>query len=314
MRVLITGALGFIGSHLADALLAAGDEVLGIDDLSGNVVDDLPGATIVHDDARAITSLRAGRVDLVVHAASPVGPVALLDRESIVAEIIETTQAVLRFCDQHQLPLINISSSEVYGFSGTYREFDDCVVSPRLSHRLQYASGKLAAEQLVRTSRVPSVTIRPFNVAGPRQSAAKGFVIPTFCEQALAERPLTVFDGGDQERCPTGVWDLVDFILRVGRDPHRFAGGVFNVGHPGNRTTVLDLARMVLRLTGSSSPVEHTTGKAVHGPAYEEARGRVKVPDITRARTTGWQPRVGLEDLIRLTIQEIVAGDTISVR
>ena len=301
MRVLITGALGFIGSHLADAYLAQGNEVVGIDDLSGNVVDHVDGMEFYEADVRHIGAL--GPVDLVVHAASPVGPVALLKRTSIVAEIVETTQAVIAYCRYHGIPLINIATSEVYGFSGVYRETDDCVMPHRLTHRIEYAAGKLAAEQLARTDGIRVVSIRPFNVAGPRQSRAKGFVLPTFCEQALAGEPLTVFDEGSQERCPTAVWDLCDFIL--GCDPAAHAGEVVNVGNPHNRTTVLDLASRVLTVTGSDSPVEFTTGKAVHGDAYEEALGLVKVPDVTVARGMGWEPQVGLDEMIERTVEEL---------
>jgi nucleoside-diphosphate-sugar epimerase len=303
MRILITGALGFIGSHLADAYIARGDEVWGIDDGSGNVVDRIHGARCLIADVRDIQQCLLPTPDLVIHAASPVGPVLLLERSSIVADIIETTQAVIRYCQRERVPLINISSSEVYGFSGVYRETDDCVVPHRLSHRLQYAAGKLAAEQLVRTSNVQAVSIRPFNVAGPRQSMAKGFVIPTFCEQALSGRPLTVFSGGDQERCPTAVWDVCDFILRC--DPLEHHGLVVNVGNPENRTTITDLARLVLEVSGSGSEIVFTNGKAIHGSAYEEAEGRVKVPKIITAASLGWRPRVGLRELVQRTLEEV---------
>lgn len=306
MRVLITGALGFIGSHLADAYIASGHTVVGVDNLSGNVVDRIPGAIVAEADVRTHMRTYGGPVDLVVHAASPVGAVALLERSSIVAEIVETTQAVLRFCKHWQTPLVNISSSEVYGFSGEYREHDTCQVPHKLTHRIQYAAGKLAAEHLVRTSGVPSVTVRPFNVAGPRQARSKGFVIPTFVEQALAGEPLTVF-GGAQQRSFTGVWDVVDFI---GRASQPLGRDVFNVGNPANRTTVLDLAHRVIELTGSTSEIVFTDGKTVHGPAYEEAEGVIKVPDITRARLTGWEPRVGLDDLILKTAEEVRAACT----
>jgi UDP-glucose 4-epimerase len=304
VKVFISGALGFIGSHLAERYVARGDAVIGLDDLSGNVVDEVPGMVNLEGDVREMWTVPIG-VDLVVHAASPVGAVALLDRSSIVAEIVETTQAVLGFCVQHHVPLINISSSEVYGFSGVYSETDPCVTPHTLSHRIQYAAGKLAAEQLVRTSNVPSLTVRPFNVAGPRPSRVKGFVLPTFCEQALTGESLTVFDGGQQERCLTGVWDVCDFILDA--EPTRHAP-VVNVGNPQNRTSVLGLAGLVIDATGTSARAEFTTGKQVHGAAYEEAVGRIKVPDVTVAEALGWRPQVGLRDLVARTLAEISNG------
>jgi UDP-glucose 4-epimerase len=306
MRVLITGALGFVGSHLADAYLARGDDVYGIDNHSGNVIGAIDGMQDWNMDVRDIINPEGWpEVDLVVHAASPVGPVALLSRESIVAEIIESTQAVLRFCEWRKVPLINISTSEVYGFSGTYRETDACRIPHRLTHRIQYAAGKLAAEHLVRTSPVESVTVRPFNVAGPRQDRSKGFVLPTFCEQALAGEKLTVFDRGDQERALTAVWDIVDFILSAKPSP---LAPVVNVGNPGNRVTVLHLAHRVETLILPPElrhGVRLTSGKEVHGPDYEEAEGVVKVPDITEARAAGWKPRVDLDELILRTAAEI---------
>lgn len=301
MRVLITGALGFIGSHLADAYLARGDEVYGIDDRSGNVVDAIEGVDCQDRDVRQIWALQV-MPDLVIHAASPVGPVALLGRSSIVAGIVEGTQAVIDFCRRRDAPLVNICTSEVYGFSGVYHEDDDCVIPHRLTHRIQYAAGKLAAEQLVRTSGIPALSIRPFNIAGPRQSREKGFVLPTFCEQALAGQPLTVFEDGLQERCPTAVWDLVDFIVgaEVSVEP-----AVVNIGNPANRTTVLELAQRVVAVTGSTSTIRFTSGKDVHGPEYEEAVGRVKVPDASVAAGLGWQPRIGVDEMIRRTAAEI---------
>jgi nucleoside-diphosphate-sugar epimerase len=297
-----------VGSHLADAYLARGDEVVGLDDRSANVVDHVDGMHCIHWDARRVHYLK-DRFDLVIHAASPVGAVALLERPSIVAEIVETTQAVLRYCEWTDAALINVSTSEVYGFSGVYHETDDCVIPHDLTHRIQYAAGKLAAEHLVRTGTVPAVTVRPFNVAGPRQTSSKGFVLPTFVEQALAGEPLTVFDSGFQERSFTAVWDVVDFVTAAGRalaTNYRHFPDVINVGNPDNRTTVLDLAGRVLEVLGiDDGRVEFTTGKDVHGPAYEEAKGVVKVPNVKVANVLGWVPRVGLDEMIMRTADEI---------
>lgn len=304
MTVLITGVLGFIGSHLAEAYLERGDEVIGIDNLSANVVDGIEGIELYTAPAQTLGATISFKADLVVHAASPVGPAYLLSRDSIVAEIIETTQAALAFCERNDAPLINISTSEVYGFSGVYNEQDDCVFPHRLSHRIQYAAGKFASEHLVRTSDVPSVTIRPFNIAGPRQTRSKGFVLPTFCEQALAGEALTIFEDGGQERSFTAVWDLCDFIVNA--DPRNFpASEVVNVGNPDNRTTVTDLAYRVCELLEVEPQIEYTSGKTIHGPEYEEAVGLVKVPDIGLARSLGWEPGVDLDELVQLTADEI---------
>lgn len=303
MRVIVSGALGFIGSHVCEALVDHGHHVIGVDDHSGHVVDHIPGVTVIPERVQNVT-LTNLHPNLIIHCASPVGAVGLLSLAGhIVPEIVSASYNVAHAAQQAGCPLINISSSEVYGFSGTYRETDDLRVPAKHSPRLEYAVGKMAAEhQVIGTPGLRSLTVRPFNVAGPRQTMSKGFVIPTFVEQALAGEPLTVFGDGTQQRSFTAVHDVVDFILAV--KPEQCDGRVVNVGNPQNRCTINHLAERVVALLGSPSSIEHTTGKRVHGPAYEEAEGHVKVPDHTRAQQMGWNPTVGLDDLILRTASE----------
>lgn len=299
-RVLVTGALGFIGSHVCEHYRDQGWHVIGVDDHSGHVVDHIDGVTVIPQRAQE-TNVQALAPSLVVHCASPVGAVGLLGLKGhIVPEIVQATYQIAYHCGKLDVPLVNVSSSEVYGFSGVYRETDDLRVPAKHSPRLEYAAGKLAAEHVVHGLCKRSVTIRPFNVAGPRQTQAKGFVIPTFVEQALRGRPLTVFGDGEQERSFTAVHDVVSFI--AGLDT--FDGRVVNVGNPSNRTTVNELAHTVIRLLRSGSDITYTSGKQVHGPDYEEAEGRVKVPDITRAKHMGWEPVVDLAGLILKTADD----------
>jgi nucleoside-diphosphate-sugar epimerase len=131
-------------------------------------------------------------------------------------------------------------------------------------------------------------------------------VIPTFCEQAIAGDALTVFGDGGQERCPTAVWDLVDYVVNHAVD----GPDVVNVGNPNNRTSVIGLAhrvRSLARPSGQLSPIVYTSGKEVHGPDFEEAEGRIKTPNAGLAASTGWRPRVGLDEMIVRTLQEIEA-------
>lgn len=306
MRVVVTGGLGFIGSHVAERLLAEDHNVLVIDDGSGAVVRDLP-CGVIRDDVRNI-DIGHLRPDLIVHCASPVGAVGLLSLAGrIVSDIVSVTAHAATAAIQARCPLVNISSSEVYGFSGTYHERDSCIVPAKHSARLEYAVGKLAAEHaVIGTPGLRSITVRPFNVAGPRQTRAKGFVLPTFVEQARAGAPLTVFGDGQQERSFTAVHDVVDFIVNLRHGD--FDGRVVNVGNDRNRTTVHALARHVIRRLGSTSYIEYTTGKAVHGDAYEEAEGHIKVPDTGRANLMGWHPRVDLDRLIMLTARDMEAA------
>jgi nucleoside-diphosphate-sugar epimerase len=142
------------------------------------------------------------------------------------------------------------------------------------------------------------LVIRPFNVAGPRQSRAGGFVMPTFVQQALAGRPLTVFAGGEQVRAFLSARDLARFITDHLDAALESDEALFNLGSPGNATTVWALAERVVELLESPSPLEHADARLVHGPLYEEAESFEKVPVVTAAAKVGWQPRVTLDELI----------------
>lgn len=302
MRIYVTGGLGFIGSFTCEHLRDLGFDVVAVDDLSSNVVACVDGVTTVVEDLRRVGFSRA---DAVVHCASPVGAVALLHaRASITHEIVDTTHHVATRCASLGIPLVNIATSEVYGFSGEYHESDSLTVPDKHSARIEYAVGKIAGEHLLYGFKdLRFISLRPFNVTGPRQTAAKGFVLPTFVEQAQAGDPLTVFEDGKQERAFTSVYDVARFIARTITE-RNFDRRAYNVGNPDNRTTVLGLAKRVLEQTGSASEITFTTGKAVHGEGYEEAEGIVKVPNIARARSAGWSPRDSLDSLIRKTIED----------
>jgi UDP-glucose 4-epimerase len=306
VKITVTGGLGFIGSFVAERLVALGHDVTIVDNRAANVVDDVDGATVYEMDCRDASFKYA---DAVVHCASPVGAVALLRTGySVTHEIVDTTHHVASRCASRGIPMLNISTSEVYGFSGEYRESDDLRVPDKHSARLEYAVGKMAGEHAVHGFRNLAFTnIRPFNVTGPRQTSAKGFVLPTFVEQAIENKPLTVFGDGQQERSFTSVYDLADFIAWIVHNG-QFFRNTLNVGNPKNRTTIAALAGEVLLQTGSASEVVYTDGKTVHGADYEEAEGFVKVPNIDRAASLGFSPRHSLPDLIDLTIKEAMVA------
>jgi nucleoside-diphosphate-sugar epimerase len=140
--------------------------------------------------------------------------------------------------------------------------------------------------------------IRPFNIVGPRQSSAGGFVMPTFVQQALAGEPITVFASGGQVRSFTSSTDLGRFLTDFWDDAVEGDQVVYNVGNPANRTTVQGLAERVKELVGSSSPIVRADGREVHGPLYMEAESYEKVPVLGAAPELGWEPRVGLDELI----------------
>lgn len=315
-RVLITGGLGFMGSHLADRYADLGWEVMVMDNLTAPVVS-VTHPTVkwmMIGDARAITPKHVGTADLVIHAASPVGAAGILPLQGTVAgQIVHATQKVTDACITAGVPLVHISTSEVYGITGQASETDPCTVPARYSARLEYQAGKIAAEQVVGASvarGLRAVQIRPWNMAGPREAQAKGFVIPRMVSQALAGQAMTVFEGGEQERAFTGVWDVCRFITdHLPGDYDEWQGQPYNVGAEDNRTTIIDLAYMVREVTGSDSLITHTSGKRVFGPRYEEASAGTKLPDAARAAATGWAPEVSLREIIARTAAEQLAPE-----
>ncbi|MET7333140.1 NAD(P)-dependent oxidoreductase [Nonomuraea sp. NPDC005650] len=311
-EVVITGGLGFIGSHLVDAYLAAGHRVRIIDSNAGAVVDGEdydadPRCTVIRqrvEDHLASGGDFAG-VDRVIHAASYVGPASILARSGRLGhDIIGSTAPVIEACASAGVPLCMFSSAEVYGRSGVLDEKDDIVVPTQYNTRIEYAVAKTLAEAMVCNSRrhgLRGIVIRPFNVAGARQSRAGGFVMPTFVQQALAGRPITVFAGGEQVRAFVAAGDLTAFLIGYMDAALDGDDVIINVGNPANAVTVMELAERVKALLGSPSPIVCVDGRTVHGPHYAEAESFHKIPALRTATDLGWRPRVTLDELIMNT-------------
>jgi nucleoside-diphosphate-sugar epimerase len=308
-NVVVTGGLGFIGSHVVDAHLAVGDRVVVIDSEVASVTDGAeyeahPSCTVVRrsvEDFFEEGGTFAG-ADRVVHAAAHVGPAGILRYAGKLGpDIVRGTEYVLEGCIAAEVPLCAFSSAEVYGRSGLLGEGDDIRVPTGYNARIEYAIAKTLTEAMVVNSLhrgLKGFVIRPFNVAGSRQSAAGGFVMPTFVQQALAGLPLTVFATGEQVRSFTSASDLSSFLLDFWDDALASSSHVFNIGNPANRTTIRDLAVRVKELLGSDSEIVYLDGREVHGPLYEEAESFEKVPVLGAALELGWEPRVGLDALI----------------
>ncbi|WP_169542345.1 NAD-dependent epimerase/dehydratase family protein [Solirubrobacter soli] len=306
-RVVVTGGLGFIGSHVVDALLAAGRQVTIIDSMVAAVTD---GREYEHVAAVHRVSIHEylqqggtfADTDLVVHAASHVGPAGILRYQgSLGADIVAVTQEVIEECVAHDVALISFSSAEVYGRSGMLAEGDDIIVPTHYNARLEYAIAKTLTEAATINSRhrgLRGFVIRPFNVVGPRQSRAGGFVMPTFVQQALAGRPLTVFAGGGQERAFLSASDLARFITDHADAAFDSQKPIFNVGNPLNTITVWNLAERIVQRLASASAIEHTDARLIHGPLYEEAESIQKLPVLDAAASVGWAPAITLDELI----------------
>jgi nucleoside-diphosphate-sugar epimerase len=311
-EVFVTGGLGFIGSFVADAYLTAGRRVTIIDSEVGSVTDGReydahPRCTVMRASVQKF--LESGgtftNADRVIHAGAPVGPARLLGSSGRIGEeIVRSTSLVLEACLESDVPLCVFSSAEVYGFSGKLGERDDIRVPTRYNARIEYAIAKTLTEAMTINSinrGLRGIIIRPFNVAGPRQSRAGGFVMPTFVQQALANRPITVFGNGQQVRAFLAASDLsrflIDFMDAALVSPDR----IFNLGNPANTTTMRGLAERVSWLLASTSPIVHVDPKTIHGPMYREAESFEKVPVLQAATALGWEPLMDLDALILAT-------------
>jgi nucleoside-diphosphate-sugar epimerase len=313
-HVLVTGGLGFIGSFVTEAFVGVGDRVTVVDSCVSSVIegDDLnaPAGSVevitksVEDYLVEVGDLND--FDMVVHCASYVGPASILGfAGQLGPAIVGTTAKVIEKCIAADIPLVNFSSAEIYGKSGILREDGDIRVPPYFNPRIEYALGKLTAEAMCINSKhqgLRSATIRPFNVAGPRQSRYGGFVMPTFVQQALQGLPMTVFASGLQKRAFLSVFDLTRFILDHLTDEAFDDPKVYNVGNPYNTTEIYALAERIKEMTGSESDIVYADATKIYGPQYEEAESFEKLPELKNAAELGWQPRMDLDALIEETI------------
>lgn len=306
--VLVTGGLGFIGSSIARRFLEKSARVTIVDSLVSNVAAESDFNAELADVRTCSVEdyLRHSGLplkhDLVVHSASYVGPAGVLQHSGrIAATMLSVTSALAEACIASRLPMLFISSSEVYGVDGMLREDMATRVPAEFSARLEYALAKISSEAILHNCHsrgLRSVSVRPFNVIGARQSRLGGFVVPTFVQQALSGKPLTVFDGGEQQRTFVSVDDLADFVVVHLREGDYGPNPRFNIGNPNNICTINDLANRVVTLLGSNSAIEHVDPRTIYGPHYREAASKIKLCDISKARELGWSPGKSLDDII----------------
>jgi len=311
VKALITGGAGFIGSHLAEYLLARGDEVAVIDDLSSGSLDNVRHLTSNPRFHLAVDTITdevvmdrlASVSDIIYHLAAAVG-VEMIVRSPV--HTIETnimgTAAVFRVANRYRRKVVLTSTSEIYGKSTRvpFAEEDDRLLGPTTRSRWSYSTSKAVDEFLAlayaRERALPVVIVRLFNTIGPRQTGRYGMVVPRFVRQALAGQPITVYGDGSQTRCFADVRDIVRGIIALADCPLA-EGLVVNLGSR-REISILDLARLVVRLTGSRSEISFIPYDQAYEAGFEDMARRV--PDVTRAADlVGWSPDISLEDTIR---------------
>src|SRR6187200_3129683 len=268
MRALITGGAGFIGSHLSDALLAAGHQVLVLDNLSTGSFENIAHLKGRDDFEYFIDSVENERLlaelidrsDVVFHFAAAVGVKLIVEQPVHTIETnVHGTEVVLKHANKKKKLVFIASTSEVYGKSTDvpFREGQDLVLGATAKHRWAYACSKLIDEFLAlaywKERKLPVIIERLFNTVGPRQTGQYGMVIPNFVTQALAGQPITVFGDGSQSRSFTYVGDVVKAMVALIDEP-RAIGQVFNIGN-GSEITIRELAEKVKKMTGSSSEI-----------------------------------------------------------
>jgi dTDP-glucose 4,6-dehydratase len=302
MRALVTGAAGFLGSHLSDALLADGYSVVGVDNLCTGSLENLQhlqSETRFEFHQHDISSpFDFGKIDFVFNFASPASPedYSRLGIETLMVGSSGTRNA-LDLAHKYQAGFLHASTSECYGDPTVHPQTEDYWgnVNP-IGPRSVYDESKRFAEALVmayhRYRKVDTRLVRIFNTYGPRLQASDGRVISNFIMQALEGRDLTVYGTGDQTRSFCYVSDEIDGFLRLAHSEEHLP---VNIGNP-NEWTILDCARTVLRVTGSNSQI-------IFKPLPEDDPTQ-RQPDITRARRLlGWEPTIDLETGLTLCLE-----------
>ena len=315
MKVLITGGAGFIGSHLAEAMLSAGHHVAVVDDLSTGSADNIAGMHGRDDfqfvrntvrDASTMTPL-VERCDVIFHLAASVGVKLIVDRPVHTIETnIHGTEVMLALANKFRRKILIASSSEVYG-KGTkvpFSEDDDATLGSTRFSRWSYACSKMVDEFLALAYHdqygLDTIVCRLFNTVGPRQSGTYGMVVPRFVRRALAGQPVEIYGTGEQTRCFCNVADVVAALIKLIDSPGA-VGEVINVGSC-EQISIEALAAKVIEMTGSSSPTRRISYEQAYGRSFDDML--IRVPDLSKiASLIGYEPKYSLEQTLRQIIE-----------
>jgi UDP-glucose 4-epimerase len=316
-KALVTGGAGFIGSHLCELLLAHGDEVWALDDLSTGSLENIAELVDRRDFhfvresvlSPAVVNELVHKVDVVYHLAAAVGVRLIVERpvHTLVTNL-QGTEVVLDHCQRFEKRVLVASTSEVYGDHREERplsEGDRRIYGPTTQRRWAYADSKAMDEFLALAYQqergLDCVIVRLFNTVGPRQSGQYGMVIPRFVEHALAGRPLEIFGDGTQTRCFCHVNDTIQALTQL--MDGGVGGEIYNVGND-QRIRILDLAQTIIRLTDSKSEIRHIPYNEVYGQGIEDMLHRI--PDTAKIHdATGWQPERTLDEILADVIEHV---------
>jgi UDP-glucose 4-epimerase len=305
VKYLITGGAGFIGSHLSEALVARGDSVIVVDNLSTGQNEVVPSVEFIQGsifDEKLMDSL-VSKVDHVLHLAAAVGVFNIVNKplDSLMTNI-KGTEIMLELCDKYKKPILITSTSEVYGKNNTVplNEESDRVLGSPLKSRWSYSEAKAIDESMAyfyhQEKGLEVRLIRLFNTVGPRQVGHYGMVVPRFVSAAVSGTALSVYGSGEQIRCFCHVSDAVRALLLV-MDSDKAIGEVFNVGN-NQQISIMELAKKVIAVTGSTSSIEMVAYEKAYPAGFEDMERRV--PDISKIeRVLGWKPQIGLEQIIK---------------
>lgn len=314
-HALITGGAGFIGSHLAERLLDARQQVTIIDDLSTGQFKNIahleskPGFTCAIEDIRNIHVMDrlVSECDVIYHLAAAVGVQKIISQPIETIEInIGGTEVVLKTARRYRKKVLIASTSEIYGKGARFPfyEDDDRVMGPTTRSRWSYAASKAIDEFLAlayhKEAELPVVIFRLFNTVGPRQTGRYGMVLPRFVQAALSNQPLSVYGDGQQSRCFGNVRDVVQAIHGLAEAP-KAVGQVFNIGSQ-EEVSILALAERVRERAGSQSEIQFIPYDEAYEAGFEDFRRRI--PSLEKIQATiEWEPTTNLNE----TIDQIIA-------
>jgi UDP-glucose 4-epimerase len=309
VKYFITGGAGFIGSHLADALVARGDSVVILDNFTTGSKENLNkvagSVTVVSGDVldSALVTKLVSESDFVVHLAAALGVFNIVNKplESLMTNL-KGTEFVLEAANKFNKPVLVASTSEIYGKNSKVplNEEDDRVIGHPLKSRWSYSEAKAVDESLAYfyylENKLPIRIVRFFNTVGPRQVGHYGMVVPRFVSAALKNEPLSVYGSGDQIRCFCHVSDAVRGLLLV-MDSDKAVGEVFNIGN-NKQISITELAKKVIEMTGSKSSIEKIAYEKAYPQGFEDMQ--MRVPDVSKIkRVLGWSPEIGLDQIIK---------------